>query len=691
MNQNSNDTARRVLRRLAPALALGAAMAAPVHGQGADQGGVQSTGLDRITISVQDTDLADVLQMLSIQTRKNIVTSKSVSATITADLYDVTFYESLDAILRVNGYGYIEEGNFIYVHTLAEIAEIEAAMRKREERVFTLNYLSAVDAHEMISPVLSDDGTSAYRGEVQAGFQPDISSGGEDSYAYSAVLVVSDYPENLDRIAKILADVDTPPQQVLVESTIMQTNIDEANAFGVDFSLISSIDFTDLLNPLSAVDNLLGGSDPDNGFQPSDNNASAIASTPGNTRGPSTLKVGILRDSAAFFIRVLDQVTDTMILARPKIMCLNRQRAEVLVGRRVGFLSTTATETTSTQTVEFLDTGIHLLFRPFISPNGTIRMELQPSVSEAQLRDVTDQSGFNVTIPDELTNELTTNVRIRDGETLVLGGLYRESNVSTRRQVPLLGDVPLLGYAFRGHDDTVDREEIIFLITPTIVHDEALWRMGDEATTYIEDVQIGSRQGLLAFSRSRQTEWQNKEAIEAYEAGDLEKAIHYVNNSLRLAPQQPNMVRFREQILGVKERPYERSMMHRILLRELGDLPDPGMGSAVKPADRTWSVSGLTPSNNMFAEDHPAAAADANGWAVHPENPEALSLAERARVTDHMVHEYFVAAGLEAFSPFAAAGLPTSTPDQAPGSEAAPYGATPAFVEVTEDDRPYDD
>jgi type II secretory pathway component GspD/PulD (secretin) len=121
-----------------------------------------------------------------------------------------------------------------------------------------------------------------------------------------------------------------------------------------------------------------------------------------------------------------------------------------------------------------------------------IRLELAPSVSEASLRTVTDAQGLSVTIPDELTNEITTNVRVRDGNTLVLGGLFRESNRITRRQIPFLGDIPVLGYAFRGQDDSVERNEIIFLITPSIVHDEALWAMGGSTLAYTDEVRIGA-------------------------------------------------------------------------------------------------------------------------------------------------------------------------------------------------------
>ncbi|MHC4106912.1 MAG: hypothetical protein ACYSTY_02380, partial [Planctomycetota bacterium] len=203
-----------------------------------------------VDLAVQDTDLAQVLQMLSIQSRKNIITSKSVSATVTANLYDVTFHEALDSILRVNGYGYIEEGNFIYIYTQEELEEIKKSMRETVSRIFELDYLSAGDANEFITPLLSESGQSSNRGEVTAGFKPDVNDGGADSYAFTAKLVVNDYPEVLEAIAALLDELDTPPHQVLVEATVMQTALDETNAFGIDFSYIADLSFTNLTNPL---------------------------------------------------------------------------------------------------------------------------------------------------------------------------------------------------------------------------------------------------------------------------------------------------------------------------------------------------------------------------------------------------------------------------------------------------------
>lgn len=536
-----------------------------------------------VDISVQDTDLAQVLQMLSLQSRKNIITSKRVSARVTANLYDVTFKEALDAILHVNGYGYIEQGNFIYVYTLEEIAELEKAARKTESRRFALEYLAAADAAEFVKPLLSDKGKLSFLGEVEKGFRPDDTSAGEDSWAYAAMLVVNDFPENVESITKLLGELDTPPQQVVVEATVVSTVVNEDNAFGVDFSVIANSDFTDFFNPLAAVNDLIRGNNtpdarptsPDQGFVPGNNRADAVTSTVGNTAGPGGLKVGVIQGDVAVFLRVLDEVTDSTVLARPRVMALNRQRAQVLVGDRIAYLSTTQTETSTTQAVQFLDTGIRLVFRPFISSDGSIRMELYPSVSEARLRSSTGKRGTGQEIPDERTSEITTNVRMRDGQTLVLGGLFQEDTTISRSQVPWLGDIPIVGAAFSGQTDKITRREIMFLITPTIVHDQLVDAWSKQAEEFVDAVRVGARAGLLPFSRELMTGNQNHDAYAAFQAGDYETAMFHINNSLRINPNQPEIQKLRNQISSQSTELPTRSLMDQILETELarGDLP----------------------------------------------------------------------------------------------------------------------
>jgi type IV pilus assembly protein PilQ len=544
-----------------------------------------------VDLHVNDEDLANVLQMLSIQSQKNIVTSKSVAAVVTANLYGVTFYEALDAILHVNGYGYIERGNFIYVYTLDELRTIEEANRSRVWKVVKLNYLNSTDAAEFVKPLLSEGGQIKTNGKA-ANFQiSENAPGGAEDYAHDSTMMVFDYEENLAEIEKVVKEIDTRPSQVLVEATILQTSLNESNAFGVDFSVIADMSFADFVNvggPLEVVNGLIkgngsssgtsgtgggtggtGGSSSGTPLPVGDQRGAALSSTPGNTAGPGTLKVGLVWNDVAAFIKMLDQVADTSIISRPNILTLNRQPARVLVGRKVGYLNSTTTDTATTQTVEFLDTGTQLYLRPFISSDGSIRMELKPKVSEAVIRNTTSQGGQTVTIPDEISNELTTNVIVRDGQTVVLGGLFRESTTSARRQVPGLGDIPLIGYAFRGHDDQTERNEVIFMITPTVLADAMASEQGRRGLDMVERVRAGSREGLMLWSREKRCQQLVMEATRLAQEGKRDEALAKVQRALSLSKNQADAIQLREELMNQKSNWPTRSMQHEIVKGEL--------------------------------------------------------------------------------------------------------------------------
>lgn len=521
---------------------------------------------NQVDLHVKDEDLVNVLELLAMQTERSIVVSKNVSARVTASLYDVTFNDALDAILHVNGFGYIEQGNFIYVYTREELAEIIKESKQRVAKTIHLNYLNAEDAKTFAEPLLSAEGGQIQVNETAEEFtiEDDAPVGGED-YALSATMVVYDYEENIAAIEALIEELDTQPSQVLVEATILQTSLTENNAFGVDFSVIADLDFADFVSPLGVVDDLIKAGTPDS-------SGTAVQSTPGDTSGPGTIKVGVVMDEASVFIKMLDDVSDTTILSNPKILCLNRQPSRVLVGRRVGYLSSTTTDTATTQTIEFLDTGTQLYFRPFVSKNGNIRMELKPQVSEAIIRDAVDSSGGTVAIPDEITQEIVTNVLVGDGQTIVLGGLFRDATTSSRRQVPLLGDLPLVGAAFRGHDDEVGRSEIIFMVTPSIVTDTLIATAAEKAMNDMERVRAGARQGLLPFSRTKMTAADNLQAEMLARDGKYDQAMWHIAKSLSLNPNQPEVYRLREHLTGKMERWPNPSILDQLLDDEMDSM-----------------------------------------------------------------------------------------------------------------------
>jgi type IV pilus assembly protein PilQ len=511
-----------------------------------------------VELHVKNEDIAGVLQLLGSASKKNIIVTKNVSGKVSADLYSASFYEALDAILHPNGFAYVEKGNFIYVYTIEELERIEKTLKRRVAKKITLNYLNGPDAAEFVKGMLSKEGEIKTTPKIEAFAIASNSPVGKDDFALAASIVVTDYEENLAAIEALLRELDTKPQQVLIEATVLQTKLTEKNAFGVDISILDDINFSDFAQltagPRAAADALIrGGPSAGTGFVPTDNRGIAIGSTPGGTSGPGTFKFGLISSNVGAFVRLLDEVSDTTVLANPKVLTLNRQPSRVLVGRRVAYLSTTATETSTTQTVEYLDTGVQLRVRPFVSSSGDIRLEINPSVSSAEPQELLAAGGGRVTVPDEVTQEVTTNIIVPDSMTVVIGGLFTETTTVGRSQVPGLGDLPIIGSAFKGTDNNLSRDEIIFLVTPSIVSDKSLLDQGEQANAMGDRLRAGARQSLLPFSRERMTSQLNIEAENAAREGKFDQALWKINRSLSMKPNQEQALRLRDRILGQRE------------------------------------------------------------------------------------------------------------------------------------------
>ena len=539
--------------------------------EGDESKGVVVDENNLVDIHVQNEDLTKVLRTLSLMSQRNLVVSPQVSGTVTTSMYGVTFYEALDALLNVNGYGYVERGNFIEVYPIEYIKKIIEENRPKVTQIVNLNYIEAVAAAEFVKPLLSENGEIKTNGDAGSFTLGDGPSGGE-SFAHSATMVIYDYQENVDAIVEMVGQLDTKPQQVLVEATILQTSLTENNEFGVDFTILGSLDPTAFINGLSPVQALkdgigskLVGTSATSVPLPGGGFGNATESTVGNTSGPGGFKVGVVAGEASIFLKLLAEVGDTTILSRPKLLTLNRQPARVLVGRKVGYLQTTSTDTSTTQSVEFLDTGTQLTLRPFVAKDGTIRMELKPAVSEAVIRNTQDATGAAVTIPDEITNEMNLNIQTRDGQTIVLGGLFRESTSADRRQVPFLGDLPIVGYAFRGMEDETTRNEIIFMIKTSLVNDQVLIEQGARGEEYVKHVRSGARDQLLPWSREKQAAQLLIDAQRLAREGNYKEALYTVRRSLALNPAQADAIALRERLVNNKTEWPHRSMLHEIV------------------------------------------------------------------------------------------------------------------------------
>ncbi len=524
-----------------------------------------------VEIHVNDASLVEVLRMLSLQSQRNIIASKEVRGTITANLYDVTVREALDAVLHANGYAYREKGNFIYVYTVAELDEIQKSERVTSTEIFRLYYTPAANAVTMIKPVLSGSGQVAFTTAALSG----IAEGGDDvggnSHATEDLLVITDYADNLAAVKKILKEIDTRPQQVLVEATILRASLSDDNALGVDINAIGGVDFNTVL---TGSNGQINGANFGSG-NPSLNGGNAYGGGTGSNFSNSVnggLKLGFVNSDIGVFISALESITDTTVLANPKVLALNKQKGEVLVGRSDGYLTTTVTESSAVQTVEFLQTGTRLIFRPYIGNDGYIRMEIHPEDSSGGLSDAN--------LPFKITTEVTSNVMVKDGQTIVIGGLFREESTTSKGQVPFLGNLPLAGALFRRQRDRTVREEVIILLTPHIVKDDIAYAaVSEEALRDIHKLRVGVRQGMMPWGRERLAEGEYEKALTELNKAhpNRKSALWHLDAATNLNPKFLEAIKLKQELTGREVTSVDNSttstFITRAILADVAVLP----------------------------------------------------------------------------------------------------------------------
>lgn len=561
--------------------------AAPAEVENPDA--IEMTRPGVFTVNFHDTDLKLALRLLSTQGRRNIVPTKGVDGTVTASLYEVTFQEALEAVLRSTGYVYEEKGNFIYIYTPERLEEVRQAERELTEQVFRVTYITASDAKTFLTPVLSEVGTITVTPSSAVGIPQSATDTGGNAYASGDLLVVRDYEDRLRRIEEVLREMDVRPEQVLVEATLLRATLTEDNALGVDFNAVSGVDFQAINATSAGLSNLVPGALTTPELP---NNSSSLWRTDFNAAIPQGgMSIGFLKNDIGFFIRALEGVTDVSVLANPKLLVINKQRGEILIGSRDGYLTTTVTETTATQTVEFLETGTQLIMRPFIGKDGFIRMEIHPKDSSGTVAQV----GGNV-LPSETTTEATSNVMVRDGHTIVIGGLFRERTSNDRSQVPWFGNLPYVGTAFRRSSDTTEREEVVILITPRIVQQDVDEGVSHALKDDVERFRAGQRKGLQWWSRSRLAQTHMRWARQAAREGRKDLALWNTEMALSMSPRMVEAIRLHEQLTdqaywsSESQHSAAKYVIQRMIMREMGKST-----RTVTPPDKPLDVERLDP------------------------------------------------------------------------------------------------
>jgi type IV pilus assembly protein PilQ len=417
-------------------------------------------GLD---YSARDRPVREVFSQLRLAMRRNIVVAPDVGTTkYTGDLYGVDPEEAIDLICLSTGLMARDMGNYISIENAAT-----------ETRYFMLKHVPAPDVETLIKTALSDKGKVTSTKEAANGIETSSSDTGGDAYANDGMLIIHDYPRNLDKVAEILKVLDQAPRQVHVEVTVLNAKVSNLNQLGVNFSALAGVNYREYgatsSDGFSVNDNVFNSDQIGDGL-------GRISTELGSGLVGRGMQFGFIQNNIAAFVRAIEEQTSVVVQANTSLITMNKARGEVKLARKDGYSTTIVSNGVAVQDVKFLETGTTLILRPFIQDNGIIRMEIHPEDSDGGIA----SNGF----PFEQTAEMTSNVMVRSGDTLVIGGLFREKRSGTDAKVPLLGSIPFVGGLFRSKDQTVLREEVIILLTPRII---------DIAAQAVEDDLLNAR------------------------------------------------------------------------------------------------------------------------------------------------------------------------------------------------------
>lgn len=400
---------------------------APAEAEAVPEGKVTNETNPIISLDYKDADINAVLRSLAWSYGLNLVTSTDVKGKVTINLKNVTLNEALEAILTASGYVHSRRGNIVYI-TSGAVEGIDLV----SEPVF-LKYLKAAEAQNLLRKVISP------KGDIKVD-------------EVSNMLIITDFSANIDKVKKLIQGIDIPPQQVLVEVKIVDITSKDLQNLGVTWQ----VDY----KPAGDVKGL---------FQRNTRTQEELKTTttvtgPSSTLSGGQFKIDTLTFKGLSFTATLDALIQDQkahLLASPSIAVLNNREARIVIGEKVPYKERTQTTTGTTETTKFIDVGTTLRVIPSINADGYITMMIHPEVSSvSSLLD----AGPRIT-----TREADTTVRVKEGETIVIGGLIKQQDDRTKSKVPLLGDLPILGLLFSNRSKDQTQTELAVFITPKIL------------------------------------------------------------------------------------------------------------------------------------------------------------------------------------------------------------------------------
>ncbi len=445
---------------------------------------------NNVTLDFKDADINNVLRILSLKSGVNIVAGPEVQGTVTIRLTNVAWEKALDVVLRTYGYVYEKRGDIIRVTTRERVDQEDLVTE-----TFVLNYITADEGKEAISEILSE------RGKIKA-------------FNRTNTVIVTDVASNVFRISEVARRLDKSTPQAYIDSRVVRTELGKSENLGIEWNLVGGLG-SGAYRPTSfpfAVPGTTGkkqvytlGGEIQQFFPPIGSSTSTSGTTVLNTAGANSIdarefplpssvtsnqdfKFGRLDFSS--FSSVLNMIKtrkNTKIVSNPRIVVLNNQTAKVQVGQQVGIPKFERNETTGSFEItgyDMKDVGVVLSVTPHINAADEILVDLKPEVSSFD--GFTQIGTTNLSSPQFTITQATTQVLIKDGETIAIGGLLTDAVTATEAKIPFLGDIPGVGKIFRSKRQSAgsgnNKVETLFFVTVSVVDSEG------QATTQFSPV-----------------------------------------------------------------------------------------------------------------------------------------------------------------------------------------------------------
>lgn len=468
---------KRSLLQIFFTLILGLLLCADLKAVETSVAGGGTEASTNVTLDFKDADINNVLRILSLKSGVNIVAGPEVQGTVTIRLNDVPWDRALEVVLRTYGYVYEREGNIIRVTTRERVEQEDLSTE-----TFVLNYITADEVQESISEILTE------RGKIKA-------------FGRTNSIIVTDVASNITKIAEVIKRLDKATPQAYVDSRIVRTELGKTENLGIDWNVAGGIT-AGAYRPTTFPFNSPGGSKKDRllggeiqQFFP----AVAGATTTSGTTATNTAAANPVDDrdfpqpnaqitnqdfkfgrlDFTEFSSVLNLIknrTNTKIVSNPRIVVLNNQTAKVQVGEQIGIPTFERNETSGSFEVtgfSMRDVGVVMSVTPHINSADEILVDLKPEVSSFVGYQTVSAT---LSAPRFTVTTAATQVLIKDGETIAIGGLLTDASTTSEDKIPFLGDIPGIGKIFRSKRQTSgsgnNKIETLFFVTVSIVDSE---------------------------------------------------------------------------------------------------------------------------------------------------------------------------------------------------------------------------